>query len=161
MKRVILVRHGKSSWKYDVADRDRPLQERGINDAHLVSKKFENEKLKIDFAFSSPANRALHTAMIFLRNLKYNLKHFRVDENLYDFSGSGVQSHIQSLDDNISTVMVFGHNYAFTNLANTWGDQYIENVTTSGLVQVRFDEGNWKSIAKGKTEQVIFPRHLK
>ncbi|MDG2194493.1 MAG: histidine phosphatase family protein, partial [Polaribacter sp.] len=39
MKTLYIVRHAKSSWKYDdVNDIDRPLKERGIKDAHLVSK---------------------------------------------------------------------------------------------------------------------------
>ena len=44
MKTVIFVRHGKSSWEYRVSDQDRPLQERGINDAHLVSAEFKISK---------------------------------------------------------------------------------------------------------------------
>lgn len=161
MKRLIMVRHGKSSWEYDVSDKDRPLKERGINDAHLVSKTFLKDKIEIDYIFSSPANRALHTAMIFSRNLKFDLQKVQIVEDLYDFSGASVQSYVESLDDSLNTVMIFGHNYAFTNLANRWGDQYIENVTTSGLVQIGFEEAKWKSISKGKTEQVIFPKYLK
>lgn len=161
MKKLIMVRHGKSSWEYDVADRDRPLKERGINDAHLVSKTFLKDRPAIDFVFSSPANRALHTAMIFSRNLKFDLQKVQIVDDLYDFSGAAVQSFLKTLDDSINAVMIFGHNYAFTNLANTWGDRYIENVTTSGLVQIRFEQTTWESISKGKTEQVIFPKHLK
>lgn len=161
MKKLIMVRHGKSSWEYDVADKDRPLKERGINDAHLVSKTFLKDRPIIDYIFSSPANRALHTAMIFSRNLKFDLQKVQIVDDLYDFSGSSVQSFVESLDDRLGNVMIFGHNYAFTNLANSWGDQYIENVTTSGLVEIRFETKNWESISNGKTEQVIFPKHLK
>lgn len=161
MKSIILVRHGKSSWDYNVSDKDRPLKERGINDAHLVSKEFNSEKVAIDFAFSSPANRALHTAMIFLRNLDYDFKKFEVTENLYDFSGESVRNHVQNLDDRLNTVLIFGHNHAFTNMANTWGNQYIDNLPTSGLVHIKFAVEKWKSIAKGKTAQTILPRQLK
>ena len=39
MKTIYIVRHAKSSWAYrEVADIDRPLKERGINDAYLMSK---------------------------------------------------------------------------------------------------------------------------
>jgi phosphohistidine phosphatase len=58
MKTLILVRHAKSSWKYDVEDVNRPLKNRGITDANLVSRAFNNRKLSIDNVFSSPANRA-------------------------------------------------------------------------------------------------------
>ncbi|WP_222983797.1 SixA phosphatase family protein [Flagellimonas meishanensis] len=161
MKHLILMRHGKSSWDYDISDKDRPLQERGINDAHLVGKKFRSGGAQIDFAFSSPANRALHTSMIFLRNQEYNLERFRVTESLYDFSGNSVRQFVQQLDNDLHKVAIFGHNYAFTTLANTWGDRYIDNVPTAGLVHIVFKEDNWTKIGKGTIEQLIFPKHLK
>ena len=65
---------------------------------------------------------------------------------------------IKSLDDNLSTVMVFGHNHAFTHLANSLGNSYIDNVPTSGLVHLQFDVTQWKSISKGTTIQTIFPK---
>nr|WP_299066934.1 histidine phosphatase family protein [uncultured Allomuricauda sp.] len=161
MKRIILVRHGKSSWDYGVSDKDRPLKERGIYDAHLVAEKFKEGNCVIDFAYSSPANRALHTSMIFMRNLGFSLNDFQVNEALYDFSGQSAQSFVESLDNRLNTVIIFGHNYAYTSLANAWGDQYIENVPTSGLVQIKFDVAEWSGISKGATEQIIFPKHLK
>ena len=161
MKQIILVRHGKSSWAYDVSDKDRPLKERGIRDAGLVSKKFAESKPSIDFAFSSPANRALHTSMIVLRNISFDVNNFQVKEALYDFSGKSVANFVESLDNRLQTVMIFGHNYAFTTLANTWGDQYIDNVPTSGLVHIKFNVDSWGKVAKGTSETVIFPKHLK
>ncbi len=161
MKQIILMRHGKSSWDYDVSDKDRPLQERGINDAHLVAKTFKLHTPDIDFAFSSPANRALHTSMIFTRTLNFDLTNFRVKEELYDFSGDSVQHFVGQLDNSLHAIAIFGHNYAFTSLANTWGDQYIENVPTAGLVHITFGVDDWSKIATGTTKQMVFPKHLK
>ncbi|SNY99450.1 SixA phosphatase family protein [Flagellimonas pacifica] len=161
MKTITLVRHGKSSWEYDVSDKDRPLKERGINDAHLVAKKAIENDFQVDFAYSSPANRALHTSMIFLRNFSFDFNKFQVREELYDFSGHSVENFITGLGDEIDSVLIFGHNYAFTSLANTWGDQYIDNVPTSGLVKIKFNVDVWSKISKGSTEQIIFPKHLK
>jgi len=161
MKQLILMRHGKSSWDYEVSDRDRPLLQRGINDAHLVSKTFKGHAPKIDFIFASPANRALHTSMIFVRNLDLDMAAFRVDKSLYDFSGDGVQRFVEQLDNSLGTVAIFGHNYAFTSLANAWGDQYIENVPTAGLVHITFGVDDWSKISKGTTKQMIFPKELK
>lgn len=161
MKTLILVRHGKSSWEYSVGDKDRPLLQRGINDAHLVSEKFNEHAISIDAAFSSPANRALHTSMIFTRQLYFPLDKFRVVNELYDFSGEYVLQFVQELDDDLDTVLVFGHNHAFTHIANSLGNNFIENVPTSGLVQIEFDIDHWKSIEKGTTKQTIFPKQLR
>ena len=49
MKKLILIRHAKSSWSYDVSDRDRPLTEKGIRKTEKISiaskKIFFNAKL--------------------------------------------------------------------------------------------------------------------
>ncbi len=161
MKKLILVRHGKSSWEYAVGDKDRPLLERGINDALLVSDNFNALSMPIDAAFSSPAIRALHTSMIFVRQLYFPLQNFQVVNELYDFSGEDVLQFIRELDDALNSVLIFGHNHAFTHIANSLGNTYIENVPTSGLVQLEFDIQNWASIEKGTTKQIIFPKQLR
>jgi len=161
MKTVILVRHGKSSWEYGVGDQDRPLQERGISDAHLVSTEFRSLSRDIDSVYSSPANRALHTCMIFLRTLHYPLEKLTISDQLYDFSGEGVISFVKQLNTDLNKIMIFGHNYALTNIANQWGNQAIENVPTSGLVQISFDVSDWQMIHNGVTEHFLIPKLLK
>lgn len=161
MKTVILVRHGKSSWDYGVSDQDRPLQERGINDAHLVSTEFKKVFKNIDSTFSSPANRALHTCMIFLRTFNYPLDKLKISDELYDFSGEAVMSFVKQLDNNLNKVMIFGHNYALTNIVNQWGNKAIENVPTSALVQISFDVSNWQAIKNGTTEHILIPKRLR
>tara|TARA_B100000749_G_scaffold247388_1_gene210784 strand:+ start:43 stop:345 length:303 start_codon:yes stop_codon:yes gene_type:complete len=99
--------------------------------------------------------------MIFVRNLEFDLSKFNVTNQLYDFSGNSVAQFVKKLDNRLSTVAIFGHNYAFTSLANTWGDQYIENVPTAGLVHITFGVDEWSKILEGTTKQMVFPKHLK
>jgi len=161
MKTLILVRHGKSSWEYAVSDKDRPLLQRGITDAFLVADHFNEQEMKINAIFSSPANRALHTSMIFVRQLYFPLDKFQIVSELYDFSGDYVLQFVKDLSDTLDTVIIFGHNHAFTFIANSLGNSYIENVPTSGLVQLEFDLEQWASIEKGVTKQTIFPKQLR
>lgn len=161
MKKLILVRHGKSSWDYNVSDKDRPLKERGISDAHLVGRHFKSKAADLDAAFSSPACRAMHTAMIVLREFDFELDHFQVTNALYDFSGSGVADFVNNLDDALYKVIIFGHNYAFTNIANQWGSKAIDNVPTAGLVQISFNTDRWDSVNKGTTDHIVFPKQLR
>ena len=65
-KELILVRHAKSSWEYDVDDADRPLKQRGVRDAHRVSEAVAQKLPDVQAVYSSHANRALHTCIIFL-----------------------------------------------------------------------------------------------
>lgn len=161
MKKLILVRHGKSSWEYSVSDRDRPLSERGINDALLVSGQVLTQNIQIDGIFSSPANRALHTCTIFLRQLDFPFEKFHLANALYDFSGDDVIRFLQNLNNSLNTVMIFGHNHAFTHIANSLGNTYIENLPTSGLVELEFNIDDWSKISKGTTTQTIFPKQLR
>lgn len=161
MKTVILVRHGKSSWEYNVSDRDRPLMERGIKDVNKVAKAFQSELTPIDAAYSSPANRAMHTAMIFLRSLNFPFTNFELSNELYDFSGEDVHRFILGLNNDKNTVIIFGHNEAFTHIANSLGNMYIDNVPTSGLVQLKFDTNDWSAVTKGITVRTLFPKQLK
>lgn len=161
MKNLILVRHGKSSWKYSVSDKDRPLLQRGINDGHLVVDAFKQKEVAIDAIFASPANRAMHTCLIFLRRLQFPYNQFEITNELYDFSGEEVLQFVKKLDDAHETVMIFGHNHAFTHLANALGNKYIGNVPTSGLVHLIFETDHWSTLGKGTTFNMIFPKHLK
>jgi len=155
------MRHGKSSWDLSVADLDRSLQERGISDAYAVAKEFNDLNIKIDACFSSPANRALHTGIITARVLRFPLNNFHLTKELYDFSGNSVIEFVKNLENALNTVLIFGHNHAFTEIVNLWGNQYIENVPTAGLVQLNFDIDNWRAIVKGRTKTVLFPKQLK
>lgn len=161
MKTIVLVRHGKSSWEFDVADRERPLKKRGIIDANLVSEKFRENEFLPECVISSPANRALSTCKIFLQNLNISDKVLEISDEIYDFGGQNVLNFIKRLDDKINSIMIFGHNHAFTSITNLFGTTYIENLPTSGLVKLTFDIKKWDAIESGKTELIIFPKHLK
>ncbi|MFT6369616.1 MAG: phosphohistidine phosphatase [Maribacter sp.] len=161
MKNLLLMRHGKSSWELNVSDEDRALLQSGVSDAKLVGEALSQNGLQPDFSFSSPANRALHTAMICLRQLRFPLGNFKVIPELYDFSGNYVLKFIKSLPNDLNTVLIFGHNHAFTHIANSLGSKHIENVPTSGFVHLQFNEQSWASISKGTTIETIFPKQLK
>ena len=161
MKNLLLMRHGKSSWELNVNDEDRALLQRGISDTKLVSQELAQKEIVVDYAFSSPANRALHTAMICLRQLSFPLNKFQVVPELYDFSGNYVLDFIKNIPNDLSTVLIFGHNHAFTHIANLLGSQHIENVPTAGFVHLQLDVKSWESLSTGTTIQTIFPKQLK
>ncbi|WP_411896205.1 SixA phosphatase family protein [Winogradskyella sp. A2] len=161
MKTLILVRHGKSSWNYDVGDRQRPLKTRGLNDTRLVARYFLRYQEMPDKIFSSPAKRAHETCKIFLKTSEKSENKVTIIDDLYDFNGRSVIGFIKNLDDDIDSVMIFGHNHAFTSISNIFGDRFIDNLPTSGLVKINFDINNWKSLEKGKTELIIVPKELR
>lgn len=161
MKNLILIRHAKSSWKYNVQDHQRPLKQRGIKDAHLVANKFLSLKPKIESIHTSFAIRTIETCEIFTKIINDQEIHFEVSEDLYDFAGQKVIEYLKNLDDNHTFTVVFGHNNALTSISNIFGDQFIPHLPTCGLVWLTFDIDSWSQLKKGKTKLTIFPRELK
>lgn len=161
MKKIILVRHAKSSWKHNVIDHERPLNERGFKDANLVSVHLKESNLNIDLVLSSDAMRAKTTANIFISNLGIDTNMIHLNHQLYDFSGTNLIEVIKTCKDSVNTLMLFGHNHAITAFVNTYGNNYIDNVPTSGVVIIEFDIPNWNNLNKGNTIKTLFPRDLK
>jgi phosphohistidine phosphatase len=161
MKEIVLIRHAKSSWKFNLNDIDRPLKKSGTIDADLVSGHFKTHKPNPDAVFSSPAKRALMTCEIFIKNLEINEDLLVIAECLYDFGGENVMNFVKKMSNDYEKVIIFGHNHAFTSIVNSLGDQYIDNLPTCGLVSIIFNIESWKDINKGSTEYMIFPKNLR
>jgi len=161
MKKIVIVRHAKSSWEYDVNDDERPLKKRGITDAGLVSENFMQFKYQPEAVFSSPAKRAVETCNIFVRNLGVSDEMVGFYDQLYDFGGHKVIDFIKSIDNSLNNVMLFGHNHALTSIVNLFGDVAIDNLPTCGLVVIEFDIESWNELKPGRTLKTIFPRDLK
>ncbi|MBT8309462.1 MAG: phosphoglycerate mutase [Flavobacteriaceae bacterium] len=161
MKTLYLVRHAKSSWEFDVIDHERPLNKRGFKDAKLVSKHLK-DKLKLpDLVMSSDAMRAKTTAYIFMKNLGMDEDEVVLNHQLYDFSGRNLTKTISDCDDDVNTLMVFGHNHAMTSFVNAYGDKPTGNVATSGFTHIEFDIDSWKDLKPGKTKISLYPKQLK
>lgn len=160
MKTLYIVRHAKSSWKYEsVKDIDRPLKERGINDAHLLSKYLAEEIKRPDVFLSSSANRALHTAVIFCENFGYPLSNLKIKRQLYSFSDGYLVKTVKALDDSFNSAIVFSHDHGINSFVNKFGNKPIAHVTTCGVVGIEFDTKHWKDIKKGNTILVEFPKN--
>ncbi len=161
MKNLIVIRHAKSSWDAPLKDIDRPLDNRGIKDAHLVASKALSFLPKTFLVYSSTAKRASETAIIFAQNFLYPIENIVFKEELYTFDGNNLERIVKSLNNRYDNVILFGHNEAITNFVNKFGDIYIENVPTSGFVSLKFDSDNWQFIDRGRTIKTLFPKDLK
>ena len=161
MKQLILIRHAKSSWEAPLRDFDRPLTSKGIQDAHLVSSHIENQIPKSFLMWSSSAKRAYETAIIFSQNISFPVDSILFKEELYTFDERKLEQIIHSCSDDYDHLIVFGHNEAITNFVNKFGNIFIDNVSTSGFVNIIFEQNSWREIKNGTTKKVIFPRDLK
>ena len=161
MKNLILIRHAKSSWDAPLKDIDRPLDNRGVKDAHLVSLKVLDFIPKTFVIWSSIAKRAADTALIFAQNILYPTECIDYKKGLYTFDEKELEKTIKSGENVFDSIIVFGHNGAITNFVNKFGDIFIDNVPTCGFVALEFDTEDWKQLNKGKTKKIIVPKDLK
>jgi phosphohistidine phosphatase len=160
MKHVILIRHGKSSWSYDLSDILRPLSDRGMADIKKIGNRFKSLNIHPNAIFTSNAKRANHTCELFCEAAGLDFKNVQVIPELYDFEGSQVINFIKNLSNDINVVLIFGHNNAFTNISNIFGSKYIDNVPTAGLVHLVFDIEYWDNLKPGITKQTLFPKEI-
>ena len=152
-----VVRHAKSSWDYqNISDYDRPLKLRGIVNAYEMARRVKIRNTLPKLIVSSPANRALHTASVFARVLEFPLGQFKIESDLYGSDIETIISLIKNLDDGIDTVMIFGHNPEFTNLANFFSKKPVENIPTCGIVSIFFSTNEWKEIGKDNVKDTLF-----
>lgn len=160
MKRIILFRHGKSGWNESVSDQFRSVIEKGIDrtkiTAHKLQELLDTESLQV---FSSIATRAKQTAEI-AKTIAFPHSDIQYEKELYTFSHLVLKNWIKSLDNSIDSVLIFGHNPAFTDIAYDLGSTFILNVPTSGVVWIEFDTNQWNQIQKGITKHTIFPKEL-
>jgi phosphohistidine phosphatase len=161
MKRLILIRHGKSSREHNVPDEKRPLKERAYKDASLVLKVFKEFQDEEPFIWSSPATRAHATAKIFKEELNISDDKFELKKELYTFEKQDLLAVLQTCPDEIETLMVFGHNPAITGVVNSLGDKHFDNIPTTGLSVIDFECDKWTKLENGKTLLHLFPKNLR
>ena len=154
MKTLFLIRHAKSSWgDTALADKDRPLDDRGKRDAPKMGKRFAKRDVKPDLILSSPAMRALATAEIIAKKLDYKLKDIVVDDRLYASEADELLNVIHKLGDKLERVMLFGHNPELTELAHRPLSE-ITHMPTCAVAEFTFVTKSWSDIGKAKLAKV-------
>lgn len=158
MKTLLLIRHAKSSWdNITLNDFDRPLNDRGKNDAPKMAKRLRKKDVKIDAFISSPAKRAKKTAQCFIKEFDKKEDEIIFIYSLYEASVSDFNAAIKSINDKYKNVAIFSHNPGITQFANELvRGADIDNMPTCSIFAVKADVESWKDFSKAKKEFVFF-----
>lgn len=160
MKKIVLIRHGKSSWDLPVIDHERQLTSKGVeNSIKVATESMQFIDLKSTI-WSSSAQRAFQTACLVVENWNLPLSSIIVKKELYTFDANQLEQIVKSCSNDCESLILFGHNNAITDFVNKFGDIFIDNVPTSGFVSIIFETNSWQSITKGKTNKILVPREL-
>ena len=161
MKRLVIVRHAKAVPYGYHDDILRDLQDRGKNDANIISKELNKKGIMPDAMISSPAKRALKTAKIFAGNLGFEKERIEENEDIYEgITASEFIDLINDLPDNMNTAFFFGHNPGFHFFVSTLLNFYNEDMPTCATIGINFDTDNWKDIQAhtGSMEFRLIPK---
>jgi phosphohistidine phosphatase len=151
VKHLLIIRHAKSSWAgIGEADFDRPLNERGKNDAPMMAKRLLDRQVPIDIFISSTANRALSTAAYFAGIYQVEKNAIQQVRKLYHAHPSVFYEVISNIDYTVSSAALFSHNPGITEFVNGLTATHIDNIPTCGIFAVTADIAEWKDFAKAK-----------
>lgn len=89
-------------------DFDRPLNDRGNENAPFMGKLLKKEKIFPDLIISSPAKRAITTARKIADEIDYPKNKIIEEPKIYEAHVKTLLQIVNSLDDEIKTVFLFG-----------------------------------------------------
>ena len=150
MKELLVLRHAKSSWEWSVEDRNRPLQPKGIKAIIAVAQHWKKKFQTFETIVSSPANRALHTAIILAHEIGFPLSQVSIKETLYSFNSEDVLRQIKQLDDRFSKIILVGHNPAFSYAADYLSVKPTPQLKTANWISLTFTQSLWVNVANGQ-----------
>lgn len=110
MKKLLVMRHGKSGWKQlGQLDHDRLLDEQGKRDVPRMGQLLCEQGLMVDAIISSTARRASQTAGKMAQACGYD-REITLERGIYLAPADGIVECLAQVPDNPDCMLVVGHN---------------------------------------------------
>lgn len=148
-KVLLLLRHAKSSWDDpELDDHERPLNNRGRQNATTMGKYLKKEDLVPDLIISSTAKRANKTASIIAKNSGYDRNKITKSQMLYSAIPENYTKVINDIPDKYKIVMLVGHNPLLEEvIERILGESHI--MKTCSLAHIELSIDSWKKFYYG------------
>ena len=121
MHMLHLLRHAKSSWKEEVEDHERPLNRRGREAALRVGRALPAAVGTLDLVLCSSARRTRETLELIVAELAVRPQSV-IEDELYEASKDELMDRLRHLPEEISNVLLIGHNPGLHELAMAIAD---------------------------------------
>jgi phosphohistidine phosphatase len=161
MKRIILIRHGKAEDESpEISDFERSLTIKGKVTARIMAARLLEKEKSLGVILTSPAFRALETALTFAKEFGVSSDNVIMKSDLYfRMSYHNLPSLLSTLDEDTETVTMFGHNPSFTETANILCKEGCDLLPKTGIICISFKIMTWSEIDRneGKTEYFLKP----
>ncbi|MCA8987340.1 MAG: histidine phosphatase family protein [Planctomycetaceae bacterium] len=163
MRRILLMRHAKSSWKESaVADLERPLNRRGRESAPRMGKWMREQQLAVDYCLCSPSVRTQETFRLWQEAYETPVE-LRLVSDLYCGSPDDIVNVLQTVQDRYHTVLVLAHNPGLEMLAERWSGEWRKFRTAAVAVFSADDLEHWADLKLNKNRPLLefqFPKGL-
>ena len=161
MKKLIFIRHGKAEDQVSkISDFERSLTLKGKvisrQMAHILFLKESSPGIMI----TSPAFRAVETALIFAEEFGVEPEKIKLNSQLYfKLIFSNLHKVISSVSEDVDSITLFGHNPSFTEISNNLCKEGCDFIPKSGIVGISFNIMTWSEIKAntGKLEYFLKP----
>ena len=175
MRRIMLLRHAKSSWDHaDLEDKDRPLASRGRAAAPMMGRFISQQNLQPDLVLCSSASRARQTwelvAAEWDQTDRLGMPPVEMHSSLYLATPGELLSAVRRIDDGIEAVMIVGHNPGMEQFASNLLAQgepkdlkkMAKKFPTAALAVIQLAIEHWSSLVFGigRLETFVRPRDL-
>lgn len=168
MRRLMLLRHGKSEWPDGMKDIDRPLAKRGREAVPRMGAYLAEEQLYPDLALVSPARRARETWDLVAPQL--GEVPARSEPRIYEAPPDRLLAVLRETEPQVRTLVLVGHNPGFQDLARLLvghGDRYAfsrmaQKYPTAGLAVIDFAVEDWREVKPGlgRLDRFVTPKSL-
>lgn len=175
MRRLLLLRHAKSSWDAtDLDDAERPLAARGMRSAPLIGRHISGRGLVPDLVLCSTAERAKQTLELVTAEWERaasDQAKVAMRASLYLASVVELLAAVRRVDDVVESAMIIGHNPGLASFAAqlaSRGDPHgMKSMTkkfpTAALAVIDLEVDGWKAVASGTgyLQSFVRPKDLR
>ncbi len=167
MRTILLLRHAKSAWSDPrLDDHERPLNGRGERAAKAVADYIVRTGPRPDLILCSTAMRTRQTLAPLVKRLASPAPPISLEKSLYLASEDALLAHIKAVADDVSTVLLIGHNDGIWRLAEALAGSgppdtlaaLREKFPTGTLATLSLSDQPWRDLTTGSAKLVAFVR---
>ena len=155
MKRLLILRHAKSSWAdSSISDWQRPLNDRGLRDAPRCGAWLRDRSLVPEVIITSDAVRARTTAEIVAKAAGF-AKEILLEPSLYHATPHDVLAVLNGVQDqSAATVLIVGHNPGLEELVRLLSGEH-HDLPTTALVHFRMSIDRWSELDDATAASIV------
>jgi phosphohistidine phosphatase len=155
--KLLLVRHAETVDKTpEIKDLERHLTTEGFRNSSLLGNIIKEKKIFPDLIVSSNAIRAFTTAQLVAERIGYDISRILINDDVYEASTRILLGIINQLKNDLSIVMMVGHNPAISYLAEYVSNAEIGDFSPASVACFDLLVDDWAAVSANTCELTFF-----